>query len=284
MADQTLYKNLDRKSSTINSLKLLNNGYPVPTWIDVNTGEFCNRKCVFCPRSDPETYPNQKIWFTNTTARNLSNQLENIGFEGIVCFCGTGEPLFNPEINDIVKTLANHKTELVTNGDLLNKKNLIEIYDNGLDHMVVSLYDGPHQIEKFEKLFNSADLDPSQYSLRNRWFNEEEEYGLMLTNRAGVIKQGKAVDISKGCNYTFYSLQLDWNGDVLLCCQDWSKNFKFGNILFNDLKEIWSGEMFNKYRKVHLHSREIAPCKSCNATGTVLGNEHRNQFEKLLSK
>ena len=46
--------------------------------------------------------------------------------------------------------------------------------------------------------------------------------------------------------------------------------------------EIWSGEMFNKYRKVHLNSRKIAPCTSCNATGTVLGNEHRDQFEKII--
>jgi len=283
MADQTLYKNLDRKSSTINSLKLSNNGYPIPTWIDVNTGEFCNRKCVFCPRSNPDTYPNQKIWFKNTTAEILSDQLDHIAFEGIVSFCGTGEPLFNPEINNIVKSLSKHKTELVTNGDLLNKKSITQIFDNGLGHMVVSLYDGPEQIEKFEKLFSSVNIHPSQYSLRNRWFNEDEEYGLMLTNRGGVIKQGKKVDISKGCNYTFYSLQIDWNGDILLCCQDWSKNFKFGNILFNDLMEIWTGEMLNKYRRVHLHSRKIAPCTSCNATGTVLGNEHRNQFEKILN-
>lgn len=283
MADQTLYKNLDRKSNTINRVQLLKNGYPSPTWIDVNTGEYCNRKCVFCPRSNPDTYPNQKIWFTEDLAKKLSNQLEDMHFDGMIALCGTGEPLFNPEIKKIVKALSRYKTELVTNGDLLNKKVILELFSNGLSHIVVSLYDGPQQIEKFEKMFKDANVNSDFYSLRNRWFNEDEEYGLMLTNRAGVIKQGKKPDESKGCNYTFYSVQIDWNGDVLLCVQDWSKNFRFGNILINDLYDIWTSEMLNKYRKVHLNARCIAPCKSCNATGLVLGNNHRDKFEEIFN-
>ena len=74
-----------------------------------------------------------------------------------------------------------------------------------------------------------------------------------MRNLAGVIKQGKKPDESKSVAIDFYSVQIDWNGDVLLCVQDWSKNLDF-NILINDLYDIWTGEMLNKYRKVHLNS------------------------------
>jgi 2-iminoacetate synthase ThiH len=27
--------------------------------VEINTTELCNRTCVFCPRNDPEVYPNR---------------------------------------------------------------------------------------------------------------------------------------------------------------------------------------------------------------------------------
>ena len=60
MAYQTLYKNLDRKSNTINRVQLLKNGSPAPTWIDVNTKSTVIENVFFVPRSNPDTYPNIK--------------------------------------------------------------------------------------------------------------------------------------------------------------------------------------------------------------------------------
>ena len=47
-----------------------------------------------------------------------------------------------------MKKLSNvSKVEIITNGDVLNPKNLQIIYQN--DKVLVSMYDGPEQIEKF---------------------------------------------------------------------------------------------------------------------------------------
>ena len=58
--EETLVKNLERKRPLIDQVKLTNKG-PLLSFIDLNTGEFCNRKCVFCPRVNPDNYPNQKL-------------------------------------------------------------------------------------------------------------------------------------------------------------------------------------------------------------------------------
>ena len=51
------FNNLIRKSSYIDEVTFLENT-PLFSWIDINITELCNRKCVFCPRINPEIYPN----------------------------------------------------------------------------------------------------------------------------------------------------------------------------------------------------------------------------------
>ena len=43
--------------------------------ITLNSTEMCNRKCHFCPRSDPKVYPNQKLHISEKTIRNFSKEL-----------------------------------------------------------------------------------------------------------------------------------------------------------------------------------------------------------------
>ena len=43
-------------------------------------------------------------------------------------------------------------TEITTNGDPLTKKTIRKLVDSGINKIVVSLYDGPHQVDKFKTL------------------------------------------------------------------------------------------------------------------------------------
>ena len=61
--EKTLLANLDRKRSVIDEINLSNSG-PIPSFIDLNTGEYCNRKCTFCPRHDSSVYPNQDLYMS----------------------------------------------------------------------------------------------------------------------------------------------------------------------------------------------------------------------------
>ena len=81
--------------------------------------------------------------------------------------------------------LPKNRVEIVTNGDHLKKEKLLKLFEIGLTQISVSLYDGPHQIEKFKKLQKEAGLSDEQFDLR--FWKKEDGYGINITNRAGAI-------------------------------------------------------------------------------------------------
>ena len=64
--------------------------------------------------------------------------------------------------------------ELVTNGDKL-KPNLIKnLIKSGLKQFVVSMYDGPEQIEFFKDLFKECGISDKYFTLRDRWYEKKK--------------------------------------------------------------------------------------------------------------
>tara|TARA_B100001123_G_scaffold448692_2_gene610921 strand:- start:6097 stop:7005 length:909 start_codon:yes stop_codon:yes gene_type:complete len=282
--------NIERKQPSINDV-VVHKGSPLFSFIELNINEICNRKCVFCPRAEPEIYPNQNIHIDMKIVEKIAEQLEELKFTGIVNISGTGEPLLTKYIVDIVGEFGRRgiHVEIVTNGDVLRRKNgpklIKDIYAAGLQQFVVSMYDGPEQIEAFNDLFASCGIDKSLYSLRDRWYDESEDYGLLYTNRAGNIGFEHLSDIAKeklinsgksACFYTHYSMMIDWNGDALLCCQDmYNRTVKFGNVKSKPLIDIWTDPKLLEFRnKLKNGDRSSSPCNNCNANGQVFGGNH----------
>lgn len=273
-------KNIERKQPSINDVKMTND-VPLFSFIELNINEICNRKCVFCPRVNPEVYPNQNIHMDIEIAKRVASQLSEIGFEGIVNISGTGEPLLTKYIKDIIKVFGDKgiHIEVVTNGDVLKRKKgkklIKDLYDSGLQQLVVSMYDGPHQIEEFKTLFSECNIDERFYSLRDRWYDESEDYGLLYTNRAGNIKDSNAKkDVP--CYYTAYAMYVDYNGDVLLCCQDmYNRTIKFGNVMDRSIMDMWLDKKMMEYRNLLLKGkRTLSPCNNCDANGRIFGENH----------
>ena len=80
--------------------------------------------------------------------------------------CGYGEPLLHKDINYIVKKLSLiSKVEIITNGDVLNPKNLQELYLSKVSKVLVSMYDGPEQIEKFKEIARKANVPSEMFIL-----------------------------------------------------------------------------------------------------------------------
>ncbi len=158
--------------------------------------------------------------------KKINKELNNLNYQGGVVLSGYGEPMLHPQIEQVVKELGkNIHLEMVTNGDKLSTETIKKLYSNGLDVMVISMYDGPHQVDIFKKMFNEANIKEDSYLLRDRWYSIDEDYGVKLTNRAGTSTEGyqDKIDQFQQCFYPFYSMMLDWNGDVMLCVQDWNK-------------------------------------------------------------
>jgi len=215
----------------------------------------------------------------------IASELEELQYQGAVVLSGYGEPLLHPEITAIVERLnRNIRTEIVTNGDLLTPDLVAKLSINGPPYFIVSMYDGEFQRKEFDNIFSDAGVTDEHFILRDRWYDDKDDYGLKLTNRAGVTSAGNQPDnkIKNNCFYTHYSMTLDWNGDSLLCVQDWNKRVKFGNLYNQSLLEIWKSKSLMKYRNaLGKGDRKLSPCNNCNANGRVHGQFHCEAFNSL---
>ena len=71
--------------------------------IEFNPTELCNRTCHFCPRHDPEVYPNRKLHMEPETVQRVVDELVEHEYIGQIMFSGMGEPTLNRKICELIK-------------------------------------------------------------------------------------------------------------------------------------------------------------------------------------
>ena len=287
---ETILKNINRKKPILNRDPQFFKNIPLPSWIELSLIDVCNRACTFCPKSDDSIAPNTHQKMTLTLIDKLIYDLKKINFEGAFCLCGYGEPMLHKEFYEIINKLGViGGVEIITNGDLVNKKTLLKLYKSKATKLIISLYDGPEQVEKFKSLIKELEIPEDFVILRDRWYSDKIDYGVKLTNRVGTVNVGNQPEIknfsNSKCFYTAYQMLIDWNGDVFLCPQDWQRRQTMGNIMQSDIFDIWKGPILSKYRRKLLNGqRTLSPCNQCNADGMVYGNSHYNAWNKIKNK
>ena len=281
---ETIKLNLKRRSEVVDKV-YIKDDLPLPTWIELSLIDACNRKCVFCPKSNESVAPDTFQKMSKLIIDKIHDDLNNLGFKGIISLAGYGEPLLHKDINYIVEKLSRvADVEIITNGDPLSSKKLQELYISKASKVLVSMYDGPEQIKKFKDLTKRANVPEEIIILRDRWYDKQNDFGVKLTNRAGTIDTGDQEPTNKytKCYYPTYQLLIDWNGDVFLCPQDWQRRVTMGNIMQESIREIWVGKTISKFRKNLLEGKRCnKPCSDCNANGTLLGKDHAKQWKSL---
>ena len=257
--------------------------------VEMNLTELCNRKCVFCPRHDPEVYPNRNLNTTVEDASIIAKRLADFNYVGRISFSGFGENFLNKKFNEIVqamrKELPNNLFECNTNGDFLNKKTTQQIYESGMDMLYINLYDGLEQTEHFISIMKEADISEDKYKLRAH--HTQDEWGLFVNNRSGMIDwigfDEDDIENLKGkvCHYPYYKMFVDWNGDVLFCSNDWGREIVVGNLIESSVMDVWMSDEMKKVRdRLSVGDRTHSPCNSCSVKGDLFG---KSSFE-LINK
>ena len=263
--------------------------------IELNITELCNRKCVFCPRVDPNIYPNRNLNMDISIIEKLVEEVGNYGIFPRFSFSGFGEPVLHKQLTKFVQVintkLPQHTIEINTNGDRLTPVLITGLFDAGLTYLYVNLYDWPEQIPHFENLMKVANVDPARFHLRPHWTGGDSDFGLALNNRAGSVNSPTinlfplSEKIDRRCNYPFYKLLLDWNGDVIFCSNDWGREKIIANFSQLSLSEIWLHPEFVDIRKrLVVGDRGCSPCNKCNVNGLITGNESVNVLMKHYLK
>jgi len=247
--------------------------------IDFNLTELCNRTCEFCPRVDPKVYPNRNLHMDPELYIKIIEELAKLKYNNRILFCGFGEPLLYKHLNYIINITKinlpwNHNLQMVTNGDKLSEKVIEKLFFNGLDKIYISLYEGPEQQETFNSMFRSVGISPDKYFFHHYYKEKKDNYGFIhLSNRAGKLFKDTH---GGGCNTPFYEINIDYNGNTLLCAHDWNKSVITGNLQEQSLKDIWlKSPVLKQYREMLQKGRDKSPCKDCNIIGTLYGKKSK---------
>lgn len=260
-------------------------GMPLFAKLELSLTGLCNRKCQFCPRSDASFFPNVNEHLSDALLHGMLDELAEAGWRGTISLSGFGEPLLHPKIREIVRTihrvLPHARMEMVSNGDRLTVSMARDLFDAGLHVLILSLYDNESQLVKFDALRAEAQLRPDQMLLRVRYKPPEEHHGLTLSNRAGTVDlsylgiEKLTAPKTHACYYPHYSVFVEYDGTVLLCCNDWAKVSGCGKVGERTLLDIWSSHQMHQVRSALLAGdRSHQPCSGCNIDGTLMGREH----------
>ena len=262
---------------------------PLPSEVEISESGTCNRKCSFCPRSDPG-YEDIKEFIKPELHQKLCEELSEVKFSGTMRYSGFVEPLLDKNIYSLIKMtgtfLVNSNIEMVTNGDVLDILRLKKLFKNGLDTLLISVYDGPEDVKKFQKMCDKAGLKQNQYVIRHRYYSEEKDFGLTISNRAGMMENSEykipalKTQLKLKCFYPSYTFFMDYNGDILMCPHDWGKKMILGNLKKNSFLDIWTSKKATKIRKrLNKADRGFSPCNVCDVSGELIGKKHSLAWE-----
>ena len=187
-------------------------------------------------RSAPD-FEDKKEFISDKLHEKLCSELKELNYKGTIRYSGFVEPLIDKNIFNLINMARNNlpdvNIEMVTNGDPLNLKRLIKLFDSGLNRILISAYDGKDEAEKLEDLCKTANLTINQYIVRHRYYSEDKDFGITLSNRSGLMDNAEykipplKEALKKPCFIPSYTFFLDYQGDVLMCPHDWEKNYSW---------------------------------------------------------
>lgn len=238
--------------------------FPMFQQVLIETRTDCNNHCPFCPHFFNKKPLGIMKWDCYTT---IIDQLCEINYNGRVALMLSNEPLLDDRLNDMI-VYAKSKSQrlfldITTNGKLLTVPMVDKLFKLGLDNININDYRGDRDIhpEKWssylEPVYKAYGNNP-KVSFKRRRLDEK------LPNYAGNIPQKYNPNDLGFCNYPFRKLTIAYNGNILLCCDDFMYDTNFGNVITDKLIDCWNHPCLNKARLSLLENCRIGLCKRCN--------------------
>lgn len=238
--------------------------FPMFKQVLVETRTDCNNHCLFCPHAFNNKPLGIMNWECYTT---IIDQLCEIQYNGRVALMLSNEPLLETRLEKMIE-YAKDKSQrffldITTNGRLLTVPIVDKLFKLGLDNININDYRGDRDIcpEKWssylEPVFKAYGNNP-KVSFKRRRLDEN------LPNYAGNIPQKFNPEDYGFCNYPFRKLTIAYNGNILLCCDDFMYDTNFGNVMKDNLIDCWNHPDLNRARFSLLENSRIGLCKRCN--------------------
>ena len=138
---------------------------------------------------------------------------------------------------------------------------------------------------------------PLFFKVYGKYFLPDEMTFHFLTNHSATHSQSeyyspkklttdKLERLNVPCAMLWQSTHILYNGDVSACCRDYNGELIVGNIFNQSITEIWNGDIYNKYRNMHLRKdvAKIPSCRDCYSTVHEAGILMNNYIQYIINK
>jgi radical SAM protein with 4Fe4S-binding SPASM domain len=259
-----------------------------PKAIEIQTTSYCNAQCIACPHKTVSKNLNMGN-MNNDLFIKILNEINNKEILFIPYLNGEPflDPLFFQRLDLIKKKCPNARIEISTNLSQLSKEKIKKLSNYKIAELRLSVFGfnkdlhkkmmpgldwynvkknldflvGNKKIRKnIEKIglvmLEFPGIKEEEFNLARDFCKKHDiEFNLWgFLDRAGnVDKYSNKINNKKvkGCsqNRPIERLHVDFEGNVILCCQDWKREYILGNVNDASILEIWNSKKFNKIRE-----------------------------------
>jgi len=268
-------------------------GIKLFTNIQIQTIEFCNLKCDFCPNHyiiwDRIENKKKGIAYNTMSVENYTKivkNLANLGFNGRFSPYLMNEPLMDKDrIVEFIRIAREHLPncfiQMDSNGTGLTKELMRDMIDAGLNRIQLDDYFDDRYAQRMLDVMSHFQDDNVNIILSSNYNveqvkkkedkNKKEHYGpWTYWNRGGLVNVNPDIPVpQKDCGYPSDQMYITWDGDALLCCCDWEYQVVHGNIFETSIEDVWTNESYEHYRSTLKKGRRdlLQMCRKCNKDG-----------------
>lgn len=269
----------------------------LPRSVAIELTNSCNLRCAKCPTYDAKR---PKGFISKRLLTKVLNDIERANDSIIVAYGGGGEPLLHPELIDFVRMAKQVQNvsavTFATNALTLTPELSQSLLEAGLSSLKVSLdttdpktYFKINRVDGYEKVVENirnfskikkeggyhcpVTLKVTLYKnnpvlvqeIRTLWEHYVDSIRMTnLHNWLGLRGNRKEAPRVDPCEHLWGMIQILWNGQMTLCCNDSMEGFfNMGNAADKDISQYWRADpRLNELRAQHL-ARDFSKIPIC---------------------
>ena len=272
-----------------------------PIYLLIEPVSACNLRCIMCFQID-ESFTSNNNFMGNMDIDFFKKIIDEAAEGGTkaITLASRGEPTLHPKLGEMLEYCSGKFFELKinTNGIILKDKLIHQILKSGVTDMVFSIdsytkkdYESIriqgvfetalNNIKRFkeikEKFYPNSKCatrvsgvrvdkkqDPNAF---NDFWKEYVDHVVIveMENRWDTYNNPKEIAGTCACDYLWERMYVWYDGLCNPCDVDYKSELQVGSIKENSIKDIWTGEKYQKLRKLHLDGNRNScyPCDRC---------------------
>ena len=271
-----------------------------PGKLQIQTVDSCNYLCPMCPYPEQAPEPGRVQQLPEALFRRLIEEVRGAERTVKLCLMLQNEPFLDRRFfdfleyaHDAVDAITSIST--VTNGSLLDEAQLDRLAAYERVYLTISI--NATDRERYRRI-HGRDFWDRIHGRLTRWAGPRERVRLSFVLDADSVEEARrfqtywrglgyntrlmpinsrvdSADVARvhdlddaygHCHYPVDTLNVLVDGTVILCCNDWRHEQRFGDLKRQTIAEVWNAPALERRRRAAIEGtlREFPMCRGCD--------------------